>query len=80
MNTKALELAGVTGSTPDPPDGRIEHDHDGTPSGTLQEGAMSLVGRLVSRPAVADQVAGIVAAQHYLHALGITGWQEAIVG
>jgi predicted amidohydrolase YtcJ len=80
VNTKALELAGITGSTPDPADGRIEHDRDGTPSGTLQEGAMSLVGRLVSRPAVADQVAGIVAAQHYLHGLGITGWQEAIVG
>ncbi len=47
VNTKALELAGVTASTPDPSDGRIERDPDGTASGTLQEGAMDLVARLL---------------------------------
>ena len=49
VNTKALELAGVTASTPDPSDGRIERDPDGTPSGTLHEGAMDLVARLAAR-------------------------------
>ena len=33
--------------TPDPPDGRIERDADGRPTGTLHEGAMALVGGLV---------------------------------
>ncbi|HEX9031956.1 MAG TPA: amidohydrolase, partial [Streptosporangiaceae bacterium] len=80
VNSKALELAGVTASTPDPADGRIEREPDGAPSGTLQEGAMSLVGRLVPKPTVAEQVAGIAQGQQYLHSLGITGWQEAIVG
>ncbi len=80
VNSKALELAGVTASTHDPADGRIEREPDGTPSGTLQEGAMGLVERVVPRPEVDEQVAGILEGQRYLHSLGITGWQEAIVG
>ncbi|HKR72270.1 MAG TPA: amidohydrolase [Streptosporangiaceae bacterium] len=80
VSSKALELAGVTASTQDPADGRIEREPDGTPAGTLQEGAMGLVERVVPRPQVDEQVDGIVDAQRYLHSLGITGWQEAIVG
>ncbi|HXL20523.1 MAG TPA: amidohydrolase [Streptosporangiaceae bacterium] len=80
VNSKALELAGVTAATQDPADGRIERESDGTPSGTLQEGAMGLVERVIPRPEIDEQVAGISEAQRYLHALGITGWQEAIVG
>ena len=41
---------------------------------------MGLVERVVPRPGLDEQVAGIGEAQRYLHALGITGWQEAIVG
>ena len=80
VNSKALELAGLTASSQDPADGRIEREPDGTPAGTLQEGAMSLVERVVPRPEVTEQVAGIEEGQRYLHELGITGWQEAIVG
>jgi predicted amidohydrolase YtcJ len=80
VNSRALALAGVDASTPDPADGRIERDARGEPSGTLQEGAMGLVERVVPRPGLDEQVAGIREAQRYLHALGITGWQEAIVG
>src|SRR6266704_2596169 len=80
VNSRALELAGVTAGTPDPADGRIEREPDGTPAGTLQEGAMGLVERMVPRPGVEEQVAGIAESQRYLHSLGITGWQEAIVG
>ncbi len=31
VNTAALDAAGVTASTPDPADGRIERDHAGVP-------------------------------------------------
>ncbi|MFH8519659.1 amidohydrolase [Streptomyces gelaticus] len=79
-NTRALELAGVTAETPDPADGRIEREPDGTPSGMLQEGATALVSRLVPESSPADRLAGLLRAQELLHSLGITGWQDALLG
>lgn len=80
VNSKALELAGITGETPDPPDGRIERDEWGEPSGTLHEGAMDLVEKLMPPVSEEDMEQGLRAAQEYLHSLGITSWQDAIVG
>jgi predicted amidohydrolase YtcJ len=79
VNSRALELAGLDRDTPDPPDGRIERDDDGRPSGTLHEGAMDLVRRLVPRPTPAELEEAVLRAQAELHGLGITGWQDAIV-
>ncbi|WP_370410240.1 amidohydrolase [Streptomyces fradiae] len=79
-NSRALELAGITADTPDPADGRIERDADGHPTGVLQEGAAALVSRLVPPGTTADRVAGLLRAQALLHSLGITGWQDAILG
>jgi len=78
-NTRALELAGITSATPDPPDGRIERDVDGSPSGTLHEGAVELVHRLVPEPTVDEIAEGLTLAQAYLHRLGVTAWQDAWV-
>jgi predicted amidohydrolase YtcJ len=80
VNSRALEAAGVDAATPDPPDGRIERTAAGEPQGTLHEGAMNLVQRVVPAVTLDEQVAGIVEGQRYLHSLGITAWQEAIVG
>ncbi len=80
VNSAALERAGVDSCTPDPSDGRIEHDAAGGVVGTLQEGAMALVQRVVPAPSTAEISAGILEGQRYLHSLGITAWQEAIVG
>lgn len=80
VNGRALELAGIDRDTPDPPDGRIERDPDGTPSGVLHEGAMDLVGRLTPRPTERDLLDALLEAQRYLFSLGVTGWQDAIVG
>ncbi len=80
VNSRALELAGITAATPDPADGRIERDADGQPTGLLHEGAMELVGRLLPVPSLAEQVAALLEAQGYLHSLGITAWQDAILG
>lgn len=80
VNSRALELAGITRDTPDPADGRIERDPDGTPTGVLHEGAMDLVGRLLPEPTAEELRAGLLEAQRYLHAHGVTGWQEAILG
>ncbi|MEU9451030.1 amidohydrolase [Streptomyces sp. NPDC048277] len=80
VNSRALELAGIDRGTPDPADGRIERDASGEPSGTLQEGAMQLVGRLAPPAGPADRLAALLHAQRHLHALGITAWQDALVG
>ncbi|MER5408611.1 amidohydrolase [Streptomyces sp. NPDC002769] len=79
-NSRALELAGVTRDTPDPADGRFERDASGEPTGMLQEGAMRYVGRLAPPATPADRLAALLHAQRHLHALGITAWQDALVG
>jgi predicted amidohydrolase YtcJ len=80
VNSKALELAGVDAGTLDPPDGRIERADDGSPSGTLHEGAFDLVARHEPQPSAEELAEGLRVAQAYLHSLGITAWQDAIVG
>jgi predicted amidohydrolase YtcJ len=80
VNSRALEIAGITRETPDPPDGRIERDADGHPTGTLHEGATALVSRHLPRTTGADYRAALLAGQAYLHSLGVTSWQDAIVG
>jgi predicted amidohydrolase YtcJ len=80
VSSAALARAGIDARTPDPPDGRIERDADGSPQGTLHEGAATLVGALAPEPPLAQRVAGLLLAQQHLHARGITAWQDAIVG
>ena len=80
VNSKALELAGIDKDAADPSDGRIERDDRGDPVGMLQEGAMQLVARLLPPVTDADRYHGLLAGQDYLLSLGVTGWQDAIVG
>ncbi len=79
VNSRALDLAGITAETSDPDDGRIEREADGSPAGALQEGAADLVERLLPTTGPDDLVAALRLAQAELHALGITHWQDAIV-
>jgi predicted amidohydrolase YtcJ len=79
-NSKALEAAGMTVGTPDPWDGYAVRDPDGTPTGCLQEGAAYDVLRtVIPRPDVETWEDCLRVAQRELHALGITGWQDAWV-
>jgi predicted amidohydrolase YtcJ len=79
VNSRALELAGISAATPDPPGGRIVRDADGSPGGTLREGAIPLVEELAPPPRADEHAAALSAAQRRLHALGITAWQDASV-
>jgi predicted amidohydrolase YtcJ len=79
VNSRALELAGITRATPDPPRGRIGRDAAGEPTGTLHEAAMALVGDLAPRPGPAEWEAAVERGQAHLHRLGITAWQDAAV-
>lgn len=80
VNSAALRLAGIDRHTPDPADGRIERDPDGHPSGTLHEGAMALVNRLLPEEPLERLTEALLVGQRYLHSFGITAWQDAIVG
>jgi predicted amidohydrolase YtcJ len=80
VSSRALELAGLDRETPDPDFGRIERDPDGTPTGVLHEAAMDLVAPLVPDATHEERVEALLAAQSYLHSLGVTAWQDAILG
>lgn len=79
-NTRALERAGITDTTPDPADGRIERDADGRATGTLHEGAMKLVNRLLPQDPPERMREALLRGQAFLHSHGITAWQDAAVG
>lgn len=80
VNTAALRLAGIDATTPDPWDGYYVREPDGHPTGCLQEGtAYTFWARHVPPDSVEDWMASIRVAQDHLHALGITGWQDAWV-
>ena len=80
VNSRALAEAGIDARTPDPAGGRIERDEQGEPTGVLHEQAMALVGDLAPLPSEQEKLAALELAQSRLHALGITAWQDAIVG
>jgi predicted amidohydrolase YtcJ len=78
-NSKALEISGVTKDTPDPTDGRIEHNAQGEPSGTLRESAVDLVQKNAPAPTLEQSVTGLKKAIYEMNHFGITGYQDAVV-
>jgi predicted amidohydrolase YtcJ len=80
VNTRALEAGGISADTPDPWDGYYVRSADGSPTGMLHEGAAyAFAADVVPRTDAATWRASILRAQAELHALGITGWQDAWV-
>ncbi len=49
VNARAMQLAGITRSTPNPPGGEIVRDARGNPTGLLRETAQRIVSRVVQR-------------------------------
>lgn len=76
-NTRALAVAGIHRDTPDPPDGRIERDANGDPTGLLKEAAASLVTSLLP-PLTADDTYQLLLAElAAAAAYGLTSLQDA---
>ena len=71
---------GSTSTPPIRPTAGSSATTPGGPSGTLHEGATSLVSRHVPRTTGEDYYAALLTGQAYLHSLGVTSWQDAIVG
>jgi predicted amidohydrolase YtcJ len=73
VNSTALRLAGIAPSTPDPANGRIQHDAQGKPTGILFEDALKLVEMVIPEPtseALANTFQQLILK---LWSMGITG-------
>ena len=73
VNSRALELAGISETTPEPAEGRIEKQADGRPSGVLREMALNLIRDVLPEKSAEQIQANLRACIQELHALGITG-------
>ncbi|MFF8593928.1 amidohydrolase [Streptomyces sp. NPDC015220] len=80
VNSKALELAGITRGTEPPAGGVVETDAAGEPTGILKETAQALVQELIPPATVADRMTAIRSAVAALHAEGITSYTEPGLG
>lgn len=77
VNTKALEMAGITRDTPDPAGGKIERDASGRPTGVLVDAAMELVNKVVPLPTPAEARAMLDVALTSLSRVGLTSVHDA---
>lgn len=72
VNSAALELAGISQDTPDPPGGEIDRDSNGVPTGILRENARSLITALIPRSSREEQVQNLLELGEVLTSQGIT--------
>lgn len=84
-NAKAMELAGITKDTPNPPGGEIVRDPKGNPIGVFRETAQSLIGRVLAEQRKkrtpeqieVEQQKIIDRATEYCLSKGITSFEDA---
>ncbi len=73
VNSKALEIGGITQDTPNPNGGYIERDETGEATGTLREGAVNFVTEAIPDYTVGQYKEAILAYQSMANSLGFTG-------
>ena len=80
VNSKALEVAGITAATSDPDGGTIARRDDGSPKGTLREpAAMDLITKLAPTRTLQDELNAISWASDQYLAAGVTCAMDAWV-
>ena len=72
VNSKALEMAGVTKDTPDPEGGKIGRDENGEPDGILYENARNLLDGIMKTKTEDDMVDDLMALDEILLSQGVT--------
>ncbi len=77
VNSRALQLAGVTAKTPDPLGGKVGRDTTGNPSGILEDAAQDLVAKQIPAPTAAENVKAAAAALDALRKQGVTTFLDA---
>jgi predicted amidohydrolase YtcJ len=71
-NTRALEVSGITGDTPDPGGGTIDREPDGFPAGPFRENAVPLILGAMPLPDQQTIIDTAISSFHRLTQLGIT--------
>jgi predicted amidohydrolase YtcJ len=73
VNTRVLDLAGITAATPDPPGGKIIRARDGSPTGVLVDNAVDLVRRIIPPPTREERMHAVRLAVAECVRVGLTG-------
>ncbi|HSE41586.1 MAG TPA: amidohydrolase, partial [Acidobacteriota bacterium] len=76
-NSKALEMAGITRNTPDPPNGHIMKDSNGEPTGELKEAAQRLIRSHIPQPTLEETYEALLQHMEEAAAQGLTSVQNA---
>jgi len=80
VNSRALALAGIDKSTPNPSGGEIVRDGAGNPTGLLKDNAQGLVRAVIPGPTRAQEQAAYADMAAFLLANGITSFMDAATG
>jgi predicted amidohydrolase YtcJ len=78
VNSRALQIAGITAQTRDPLGGKIGRDASGNPSGILEDAAQEAVAKLIPQPTPADNVKAALAALDAFRKQGVTTFLDAM--
>jgi len=78
-NSKALQLAGITAKTPNPPGGIIERDAKGEPTGLLRESGAALVRGIVPPSTPEQNAKALTSSLVLMLSFGITSFTDAVV-
>jgi predicted amidohydrolase YtcJ len=76
-NSRALAMAKITSSTPDPVGGKIWRDGDGNPTGLLEDSAFAAYSSLIPIPTPEENIAAAKAAQQAMNRQGVTSFLDA---
>jgi hypothetical protein len=76
-NSKALQIAGISSATSDPPNGHIMKAKNGEPTGELKEAAQNLIFKHIPPRSMEDQYESLLKHMDEAAAAGLTAVQDA---
>ena len=76
-NSRAIALAKISKTTPDPPGGKIWRDAEGNPTGLFEDAGYAVFSELLPKPTEAEIFSAAKAAQEALKTQGVTSFLDA---
>lgn len=77
-NSKALEIAGITRATSDPPNGHLMKNANGEPTGEFKEAAQRLIGSHIPPESADDRYQALMQHMNEAAEAGLTSVQDAV--